>query len=1039
MRPSPHRTSLFVDLLGQAASNPSAPHRLYNLLTILSNSTNSPFRPVKSITKYALVIVKFVSFLLRTAEHPDHASYFMSSQIKAATDYAKYLENPADLCDFKDCIHSKLQSLLAENVCYQRDEFIPDLEFPICRFLCYAALSDRGTFIRASQVTEVLAAMQYLVRATVMNEMVRIQANAKSGRTEKLSCGALLEKYTTFVREGVQTPYNQLRETMHFASSFAINEIAIGRVKWLKDDGKTFMIDGIPLHLNDLQEWVATGIKEATHYLYQKCLHDMPIPDNVVINEKYANGTLGYSFIHDLKPYHFEFLQYVSHQPRLHSLFVTVDDGETIQFSRDAIQQWLKDSEHLLDVLAALIHLTSGQPSRATELSELTYANGSGTRRGMSYFCDRLVTLMGNSKAHSEASRNKGIPRFIARPVSRIIEHYLIFVRPVAIYFSNYVGLSGAEPMSVYLFASPAEEHNWSGAHLRTVFAKCISRWFKSGQTLSVGQFRHVAIALTRFHLAKTSQADSILDLQAAHGSRIANDRYGRDQYAHPDIPPDVARGYEHASDEWAALLGIDSGQSPTDMSSIAIDPSVRPASMEQGLARSFSAVHKALQGLYGDDAQFTSVEQEIAIMRVLARQEDLLVVLPTGGGKSLLFQLPPILEPDLTTVVILPLIVLMVQFSRTIPGLATERWVFGQKPNPLSRLVLISAEDAGRDIGFREYVHQLYAQGQLARIVFDECHAFPQQQSFRPIMDSVCALRTEKLPVPILLLSATSSPSELNLTKSYYGCLDIRTIRRPTNRPNLRLRVRMVQSHSKIDAEIIAFVAANPASGSSRGIIYSATRRLVSNLAPMIQTATNIKVGMYYGEMTKEDKKVSLEKWLLGDTPWIIATSAFGMGVHHDQVRWVLHYGQTYSLADYYQQIGRISRDGQEGLALTISSEDFVPTYLDGYDVNDSAKRDRDVVQAYLFQNRICRRRVLSKHFDLVESACGGENIECDVCEGISPPSLLIRVRGLHISTWAKRHHKSYNPAYHSPISNPTHSSPNRPSWFHRYYQCES
>jgi superfamily II DNA helicase RecQ len=328
------------------------------------------------------------------------------------------------------------------------------------------------------------------------------------------------------------------------------------------------------------------------------------------------------------------------------------------------------------------------------------------------------------------------------------------------------------------------------------------------------------------------------------------------DNKSHPDIPPDVLLKFRTASPKWWRLLDIADNYSAATEAVIAWDNregdvaeqemTVEEA-MEEAveeavdLGSQCNITHpvRVVEQLYahqtlGRNADFRSLEQRHALQCILTRETDLLLVLPTGGGKSLLFQAAAMLEQGLTTVVILPFVALTLRFRHSaggLPGGQVESAVWERTAPEMSQVALlfVSVDDAVTT-DFRNYLHILHSKRQLARIVYDESHVVEAQSGFRTHLRDVTKIRDPKLSVPLLLLSATVPPTQENALAWTFRGERLPVIRRRTERPNLSYQVQVHQDAMFIIPAIIAFVRSRVTDlatpGDARGIIYCPSKQ---------------------------------------------------------------------------------------------------------------------------------------------------------------------------------------------------------------------
>jgi len=233
-----------------------------------------------------------------------------------------------------------------------------------------------------------------------------------------------------------------------------------------------------------------------------------------------------------------------------------------------------------------------------------------------------------------------------------------------------------------------------------------------------------------------------------------------------------MALHFEQVSDRWASLIGLTGATSlpqaatslPETASSEIIDlPSSSSSRTHATYAPDVALqsvnqlIRQALAKLYGPGASFRSPSQELAFYHALARDVDLMLIFPTGHGKSLLFQLPPFIEAEYTTVLFVLLQLLKFQFGEAAQYPITT-WRSNHTPLNRPHLLVASYEDAV-DIKLHNYLIQLHSESRLSRLVFDECHTLASMRSYRDnVIRWLFTQRTEKTLVPLICLSATMS-----------------------------------------------------------------------------------------------------------------------------------------------------------------------------------------------------------------------------------------------------------------------------------------
>ncbi len=306
------------------------------------------------------------------------------------------------------------------------------------------------------------------------------------------------------------------------------------------------------------------------------------------------------------------------------------------------------------------------------------------------------------------------------------------------------------------------------------------------------------------------------------------------------------------------------------------------------------------------------------AIIDNVINGHDVLAVLPTGGGKSICFQVPGIVREGIT-LVISPLIALMQDQVSNLQkkGFRAAALVSGMSYKQVD-IILDNARFGGLDFLYtspERTLSQLFIERfkmmNVGLVVIDEAHCISQWgHDFRQSFLSLKNLRTFQPNTPIVALTATATKLVMN------DIIDQLELKNPKIhiasliRPNLMYRSKMVNNKTK---EITQYCHSNK---TEQGIIYCQTRKSVKELTQLLH-AQKFEVAMYHGGMSREDRENSLQLWLSEKKKIMVATNAFGMGIDKPNVRYVLHYEFPDSIEAYYQEAGRAGRDGDNSNAI--------------------------------------------------------------------------------------------------------------------------
>ena len=397
--------------------------------------------------------------------------------------------------------------------------------------------------------------------------------------------------------------------------------------------------------------------------------------------------------------------------------------------------------------------------------------------------------------------------------------------------------------------------------------------------------------------------------------------------------------------------------------------------------------IAKELKHYFGFD-KFKG-DQE-AIIRNVLDGNDSFVLMPTGGGKSLCYQLPSLLM-DGTAIVISPLIALMKNQVDVINGISSENGVAHYLNSSLrkneidtvkkdiqagrTKLLYVAPESLNKEdnIKFFQTIN-------VSFYAIDEAHCISEWgHDFRPEYRNIRHAIDEIGKAPIIALTATATDkvrSDIVKNLGIEGCAAFKS---SFKRPNLYYEVRLKKNEDDTNKQIIKFIKQN--TGKS-GIIYCLSRKKVEELSAILQ-ANDIKAAPYHAGLDSETRSKTQDSFLMEEIDVIVATIAFGMGIDKPDVRFVIHYDIPKSLEGYYQETGRAGRDGQEGMCIVFYSKrdlQKLEKFMEGKPISeqDIGKQLLQETEAYA-ESSICRRKILLHYFgeDYPKDNCG----MCDNC----------------------------------------------------------
>lgn len=410
--------------------------------------------------------------------------------------------------------------------------------------------------------------------------------------------------------------------------------------------------------------------------------------------------------------------------------------------------------------------------------------------------------------------------------------------------------------------------------------------------------------------------------------------------------------------------------------------------------------IHEALKYHFG----FSSFKgNQLEIISSLLDGNDVFVLMPTGGGKSMCYQLPAVMSKG-TALIISPLIALMknqvdamrhyseddgvAHFLNSSLNKASVEKVKDDVLSGKTKLLYVAPESLTKEdnIKFLQQVEISFYAVDEAHCISEWGHDFrPEYRRIRPIINEIGAR-------PVIALTATATPKVQFDIQKCLGMLDAKVYRSSFNRQNLYYEVR--PKTKNVDRDIITYIKNHP--GQS-GIIYCLSRKRVEELAEILNL-NEIQALPYHAGMDSATRNANQDAFLMEKVNVIVATIAFGMGIDKPDVRFVIHYDIPKSLEGYYQETGRAGRDGGVGNCITFYSNKDLQKLDKLMQTKTSTEQEigRQLLQetAQYAESSLCRRKILLHYFgeEYNEENCGN----CDNC--LHPAEKLEAAEELHL-----------------------------------------
>ncbi|MET1259970.1 ATP-dependent DNA helicase RecQ [Flagellimonas sp. DF-77] len=403
-------------------------------------------------------------------------------------------------------------------------------------------------------------------------------------------------------------------------------------------------------------------------------------------------------------------------------------------------------------------------------------------------------------------------------------------------------------------------------------------------------------------------------------------------------------------------------------------------------MGSSLTDLQEALKKYFGF-SQFKGLQEDV-IKNILAGK-DTFVIMPTGGGKSLCYQLPAVMQAG-TAIVVSPLIALMKNQVDAMRGVSSEhgiahvlnssltktevKQVMEDITNGVTKLLYVAPESLTKEdyIDFLQTVKLSFVAVDEAHCISEWGHDFrPEYRNLRTIIGRLGEA------IPIIGLTATATPKVQEDIIKNLGMVDAKVFKASFNRPNLFYEVR--PKTKNIDADIIRFVKQNQ--GKS-GIVYCLSRKRVEELAQVLQV-NGISAVPYHAGFDAKTRSKYQDMFLMEDVDVVVATIAFGMGIDKPDVRFVIHHDIPKSIESYYQETGRAGRDGGEGHCLAYyayKDVEKLEKFMSGKPVAEQEVGNALLQEIVAYaETSMSRRKFILHYFGEEFDAVNGEGADMD------------------------------------------------------------
>lgn len=820
-----------------------------------------------------------------------------------------------------------------------------------------------------------------------------------------------------FMHQKEETSFGHMLQWRLYLKTVASSAINRKQARW-SWDGMDITYLGTTLHMGHISQLIVSEYKRARDILFDELMlgaKDIAPVDPAMLKDDLDAEDYGGSWLTDqrnreyLNGAELALLSQIERGADLRRIFIRDDsdhdDGASDKPSSNrrsakkvcsrAMAVYEASVQEFLKALVTLMHVSPMPPLRAPEFLTMTYANNGSRRRSMMIWEQMLMVHVCYRKSQEQTDKDGDNVRFIPPAIAELVLTFLAFVQPLRLVFLRQTTPGGL--LSPYLF-SKLDGTVWPD----DAVSKCLSRACTRAQVpeFKVAWWRQAAASITKEKFSPMERAnfnmeeidtpevieeeDLIVDL--AEGS---NHSFRTFNYAYAGSTTLTMNTILHrafrASHSWRTFFRIDEllaeeaakQRAKLEISLLHPIPldayrkaqhRTRPLLKEKELEQVARRLHN------NPKLKFRRPGQRDAILATMGPHaaEQVVVVLATGSGKTLIIMLAAALEGAGTNILVLPTIALRNNMIERLAAIGLKYIVWSPGETRAAPLVIVSAEAVCK-MSFLDYAHKLGRKQMLDRIIVDECQ-LTITASFRKSMQRL-GYFVRQVRTQTVWLTATLSPDVESAFTKQNMLLRPRIVRESTNRANIRYSIQRYKGPVGLTKRVIELVrpleARIRAAGNGDALLHGGERARIiiycQTIEIMEEVSEALGCPMYTGDhdiMSEDDRNAAIQQWRgHGGSNILAATSAFSVGFDYAHVRWVIHAGPPRRISDLAQEAGRGGRDGMPAESIILLSAAWQP-YTSGHAPQDA---DEDFMLLYLTQEH-CFRAVMSQYLDARE-----------------------------------------------------------------------
>ena len=796
-----------------------------------------------------------------------------------------------------------------------------------------------------------------------------------------------------FMVRGCGSPMQWMLDLRGYGMKIDFNTTSVGHVNWR--DGDTLEYKATKFNMAEFRGMVAQ-LQQATRralledLMFAKDERDVPTVPWQHLYDDPSNNEAGWSFVRDQRsklPLEGKdwLHERIGSRKDLRERFVRV--GSASGIDRERMRDWLRQVAAFRGKLLALMHMTGGQPARGPEILSVRHRNTvQGGHRNLFIEDGMVVFVTRYHKGYEVKGDVKIIHRYLPREVGELVVWYLWLVLPFIRRMQAMVWEQAT--ISDHMWPADHDGRKWTTERMKYEIQRASQAGL--GQSINVAAYRQIAIAISRRWIRKgiegaTEEADDdewlqddpfgdIADEQATHSPHVAGAVYARETQELAGATASRRQQFRAISVDWHRFLGFQSSSQPAKQGvkrkRCPFETEAAEARTERQMVLRRMDASAELQWMMRKEVVMRSAQSE-AMQAIQQGESPIVVVMPTGSGKSILFMLPAFVQVGGVTIVVVPLKALradmMVRCGEL--NIRCAVWTNGQAVDGAS-IVLVTPEKAVSP-EFGTFIGRVRQTQRLDRIVIDECHVVLNDRwDFRQEMQRLGKLAFAE--TQMLLLTATLPPSEEQrlFKRMHWRHEEVRMIRASTVRKNIEYSVVDGPREGKKRMEVLA--------GIVEGVLRDVEQpsgKVVVMCESKVEIQMIVESGLFpcepfHADMTEERKDEVLTEFREGMIRTVVASGSFNMGIDIADIRLIVHMDEPRNMLDYGQGSGRAGRDGLASRAIIVRG---------GLDLGDER------MKRYMDRGRQqCRRIDIDGYLDGdgTRKRCEADESWCDWCQ---------------------------------------------------------